>query len=61
MPSLEPINPTSIVVEALLLPEREKIRVSSITAQMDIVLCFRNDEEPPFQLLSPVIYSIPNL
>jgi hypothetical protein len=59
MLSLESINTTSVVAEDL--PEREKFRASSILAQMEIASCFRNDEDPLFQLLSPVIYSIPNL
>ena len=34
---------------------------ASTLAQIEIASCFRNDQELLFQLLSPIIYEIPNL
>ena len=41
--------------------ERERFRLSSVLAQIEIALCFRSTEEPLFKLLSPILYAIPNL
>ena len=60
MPSLESISTSDVVVEESL-SEREKFRVSSVLASIEIASCFRSDKEPLFQLLSPIIYSIPDL
>ena len=36
--------------------DQEKHKLASILAQVDLALCFRNEEEPLFTVLSPMIY-----
>ena len=46
----------------LVSKEQERVFcLSSILALIEIVSCFCNAEEPLFQLLSPIIYTILNL
>ncbi len=36
-------------------------RFTSVLAQIEIASCFRNDKEPLFQILSPLIYATVDL
>ena len=60
MPSLVPIVTQDLMLEPVSR-ERERFRLSSVLAQIEIASCFRSDEEPLFKLLSPILYAIPNL
>ena len=60
MPSLVPIVMPDPMLE-LVLKEWEWFRLSSVLAQIEIVLCFHSTEELLFKLLSPILYAIPNL
>ena len=60
MPSLVPIVMPDPMLK-LVSREWEWFHLSSMLAQIEIVLCFRSTEEPLFKLLSPILYAIPNL
>jgi len=51
MPKLEPIVSEAETKEWRTM-EREIFQLSSVLAQIEIASCFRNAEEPQFQLLS---------
>ena len=36
--------------------EQDKHKLASVLAQIDLASCFRNEEEPLFAVLSPLIY-----
>jgi len=60
MPSSETDDPPESTVESGLA-ELERHRYASALAQIEIASRFRNEKEPLFDILSPVIYALPNL
>jgi hypothetical protein len=61
MPDLESTG--SSVSRPPDLPSEEIIRylLGSTLAQIEIASCFRNEPEPLFRILSPILYRIRNL
>ena len=41
---------------AKTMGEQGKHQLASVLAQIDLASCFRNEEEPLFSVLSPLIY-----
>jgi len=41
--------------------ERERFKLASVLAQIEIASCFRNTQEPLFKLLSPILYAVKDL
>ena len=44
-------------VKKKAVAEYEGHKLASVLAQIDLASCFRNEKEPLFDLLSPVIYA----
>lgn len=47
---------SEIAVSPKAAHEQDKQKLASVLAQIDLASCFRNEEEPLFAILSPLIY-----